>query len=263
MIVRDTGFRWQVVAQPDHGDVCGTLAQGWGNEQFATSSGHDSVTIAARRHDDGWALWERTPNVAADGRPLNVFDIGVEVHLAFFRAMIVAVSEEDRYAGLLASMHAVGIYTHRYDTDPALSMTRAAAEQRLVDQFVEERKADHRRVQAEINVSDEQLWLDYLRVQVFDRLCLYFCLNDLVAGETAAINPAPIDAAGAEARLEVTPVAPWEIAVAPYPFRTDPFRVELPRRLVPHQTWRSRHEFAAAYARTPVERTPITIHRGH
>ena len=43
-----------------------------------------SLATAARRHDDGWSVWERSPDVdLGEGRPLNVFDVGTEIHLAF------------------------------------------------------------------------------------------------------------------------------------------------------------------------------------
>ena len=181
---------------------------------------------------------------------------------AFFRAMIVAVSEEDPYAGVLASMHAVGIYSHRYGTDPALTMTRAGADQELVDQFIAERNAEHARLLNVLGISTESAWRDYLRVQVFDRLCLYFCLNDLEAGTDATLSPAPVDDGDTDTTLNIRPVAPWEIAIDPYPFDRPALLVELPRRLMPHQTWPSRPAFAAAHAATPVERVPITIHPG-
>ena len=123
MIVRDRGDSWQVVLQTDHADLSGALARAWAGRDGRD----DSLVIAAERHDDGWAVWERAPLVEPEtGRPINFLDVGVPAHLAFYRACIAAVSEQDPYAGLLVSMHGAGIYRQRYGTDLALSLTRAA-----------------------------------------------------------------------------------------------------------------------------------------
>ena len=83
-----------------------------GNDRFAAPRALESLATAARRHDDGWSVWERSPDLdLGEGRPLNVFDVGTEIHLAFYRAMIVAVADEDPYAGVLASMHALASTT--------------------------------------------------------------------------------------------------------------------------------------------------------
>lgn len=50
------------------------------------------LVTAARRHDDGGPYGSAPPTSI---RPLNVFDIGIDVRIAFFRAMIAAVSDED------------------------------------------------------------------------------------------------------------------------------------------------------------------------
>src|SRR5688500_13743082 len=97
MIVRDAGDAWQVVLQTDHADLSGAFARAW-SEQGA---GHDALVIAAERHDDGWAVWERAPRVDESGKPVNFLDVDVRSHLAFYRAGIAAVTEHDPYAGLL------------------------------------------------------------------------------------------------------------------------------------------------------------------
>ena len=81
MIVRHRDDAWQVVLQTDHADLSGAVAEAW------TDRGprHDSVVVAARRHDDGWAVWERSPLVGADGAPVGFLDVHVPAHLAFYR----------------------------------------------------------------------------------------------------------------------------------------------------------------------------------
>ena len=57
--------------------------------------------------------------VDASGAPVTFLDVRVPAHLAFYRAGIAAIGDEDAYAGLLVSMHGAGIYQQRYGEDPA------------------------------------------------------------------------------------------------------------------------------------------------
>ena len=79
MIVRDRGDAWQIVLQTDHADLSGAVGAGWADR----GGRHDSVVVAARRHDDGWAVWERSPLVDGAGAPIGFLDVHVPAHLAF------------------------------------------------------------------------------------------------------------------------------------------------------------------------------------
>jgi len=242
MIVRDRGDDWQVVLQIDHEDLSGGFARAWRDQ----GPRHDSLAIAAARHDDGWAVWERAPVVeAGTGRPVNFLDVDISSHLAFYRACIAAVTEHDPYAGLLVSMHGAGIYQQRYGRDPALGLSRAAAAQELVDEFVAEQEGGYdARVEA-AGVSDEERWRDYELLQLYDRLSLYFCMRDVERDDAE-----PVELQGYTLELR----APWRVRMDPYPFAESPASFELVRRLMP----KSAH---AEVLGTPVERVAIAIER--
>jgi len=231
MIVLDRGDDWQVVLQIDHEDLSGDFARAWA----ARGGRHGSLTTAAARHDDGWAVWERAPVVGADGTPVNFLDVDVRSHLAFYRACIAAVTEQDPYAGLLISMHGAGIYRQRYGRDPGLGLSRAAEDQALVDAFVAEQEAGYESRRAETGASEEEGWSDYELLQLYDRLSLYFCLRDCENGGLE-----PVELQGYTLEL----VAPWRVRMTPYPFGDSPARFELVRRVM------------AKTARTPVLATP-------
>ena len=119
----------------------------------------------------------------ADGRRATAsrstfLDVHVPAHLAFYRAGIAAITDEDAYAGLLVSMHGAGIYRQRYGADPALALTRAPEVQELVDAFVAEQEAGFPARMAEVGVDDELRLADYHRLQWFDRFSLAFCLRE-------------------------------------------------------------------------------------
>jgi hypothetical protein len=206
MIVRDLGDAWQVVLQTDHADLSAAFARAW------STLLPPPLVVATERHDDGWAVWEQAPRLDADGKPINFLEVDIRSHLAFYRAGIAAITEQDEDAGLLVSMHGAGIYRQRYGLDPGLGLARAAEAQDEVDAFVAEQEAkfggelgDRRR--------------DYELLQLFDRLSLYFCMRE---GDEADLQGY---------RLE--PIAPWHVRLTPFPFEEGPALFSLTRRRIP------------------------------
>jgi Protein of unknown function (DUF3891) len=232
VIVRDTGDAWQVVLQTDHADLSGAFARAWAEQ----GPGHASLVIAAERHDDGWAVWEQAPRVDESGKPVNFLEVDVRSHLAFYRAGIAAIAEQDADAGLLVAMHGAGIYRQRYGLDPGLALTRAPEVQELVDAFVAEQEAM-------FGGSPGDRQADYALLQVYDRLSLYFCMRDVEAGEAADFQ---------DYRLE--PLAPWRVRLLPYPFRESPASFSLVRRLIPKGV-------SADVLGTAPERVEVTLER--
>ena len=233
MIVRDRDDSWQVVLQTDHADLSGAVAEAW------TDRGprHGSAIVAARRHDDGWAVWERSPLVNADGAPIGFLDVHVPAHLAFYRAGIAAITDEDPYAGLLVSMHGAGIYRQRYGSDTGLSLSRATEVQPLVDAFVDEQESTYAERAAAAGVDDELRRADYHRLQWFDRFSLAFCLREW---DRPDVTPFELG------EFTFTPLGPWRARVAPFPFAGTSARFTLLRRLVPRRSW-TQAEFRRAF----------------
>jgi hypothetical protein len=245
MIVRDQGESWQIVLQTDHADLSGAFSEAWADR----GDRHESVIVAARRHDDGWAVWERSPLVDAGGAPVAFLDVHVPAHLAFYRAGIAAITDEDPYAGLLVSMHGAGIYRQRYGSDTGLSLSRAAEVQPLVDAFVEEQESGHAARAQAVGVDDELRWADYYRLQWYDRFSLAFCLREW---------DRPAAASFAVGGYEFSPLGPWHARVAPYPFAEQPLRFGLVRRVLPKRTW-TQAEFRRDFFETEPEAVEIEL----
>ncbi len=247
MIVRDAGDAWQVVLQTDHADVSAACARLWAD----TGSRHASLVVAAERHDDGWAVWEQSPMMDAEtGKPLNFLDVPVPAHLAFYRAGIAAITDEDPYAGLLVSMHGAGIYRQRYGMQPELKLSRADEVADLVEAFVAEQEASHPIRRDEIGVSEDDCWADYYRLQVYDRFSLFFCLNDLEAGERADVGGYWLE-----------PIDEGRVRMDPYPFASASADFTLLRHVIPKRRRTVdalKHELLA----TPAERLEITVEPG-
>jgi uncharacterized protein DUF3891 len=244
VIVRDAGDVWQVVLQPDHAALASEFAAAWAER----GPRHDSLILATRRHDDGWAVWERSPLVDDTGRPVTFLDVRVPAHLAFYRAGIAAIGDEDAYAGLLVSMHGAGIYQQRYGEDPGLQLTHADEAKKLVDAFVAEQESSHPSRMEAAGVDDDQRWADYRRLQAYDRLSLLFCMRDLAASEPFSVGAFAIE-----------PRGPWTIGVDPFPFDVGGgLELSLVRRLVPKKSW-TQAEFREAFPQLPVEDVRITV----
>ena len=242
MIVRDAGDAWQVVLQTDHADLSGALARAWADR----GPRHGSLVLAAERHDDGWAVWEQSPLVDGDGAPVNFLDVRVPAHLAFYRAGIAAIADEDPYAGLLVSMHGAGIYRRRYGRDPDLKLVHADDVAELVEAFVEEQESGRPSRMGAAQADEERLWVDYGLLQVYDRLSLHFCMRD-VATEPAVLGDYRLEPAGA-----------WDVAIDPYPFDPQPARFTLLRRVLPKRAW-TQAEFREAFPTFAVERVELTL----
>ncbi len=262
MFVRDMGHSWQIVLQPDHGVLAGQFAAQWGGSAVGTPANHASLQVAARRHDDGWAIWEREPTInAGTPKPTGFLEVAVPSHLTFYRACIAAVAEQDTYAGLLVSMHGSGIYTGRYGTQPGLGLKQSAEYPELIGAFVAEQEAWQAEQVTALGVPDAERWANYKLLQVFDRLAIYFSLQDLEQGHSEVIAPVPA-AGGSEVELSLEPVKPWHVRMSPFPFATNgDASFSLVRRVIPKQDWASNDAFRAAFDAVQPERLSITVSR--
>jgi len=261
MLVRDAGERWQLVMQPDHADLSGQLAEAWGGRGFAAPEPLDSVVRAARRHDDGWAVWDRRPRLGPDGAPQSFFTVPPPVHLAFYRACVEVVCDEDPYAGLLVSMHMSGLYRNRYDVMPMPAMQLSDEAREQVDAFVAEEEERQVALRRALDVDEAQRWTNYALLQVFDVLSLYCGLADLEAGTPGGCDGVPTADGGDPVRLELAPLGPWRVRFDPFPFRASPTELTLVRRLVPKRAWRDDDAFRADVAATPLETVTIRAER--
>jgi hypothetical protein len=181
-------------------------------------------------------VWEQSPRVDETGKPVNFLEVDVRSHLAFYRAGIAAITEQDADAGLLVSMHGAGIYRQRYGLDPALALARAPEVQDLVEEFVAEQEA-------KFGGGPGGRQDDYALLQLLDRLSLYFCMRDVEGGEDAELQGH---------RLE--PRDAWHVRLTPYPFGESPATFSLVRRLIPKGE-------ANDVLATPPEDVTITIER--
>lgn len=254
MIVRPVDDRAEIVMQVDHAVVSGQLAEAWGGPDVPALDPRTPVVTAARLHDIGWHHWESAAHLNPDtGRPANFLDVVIDEHLRLYRLGIADVEAVDTYAGMLVAMHAAGIYTGRYGTQPALLLTRAPAVQEVVDAFVAEQEARYEATRDALGVDPDDLWRNFLLLQVFDRLSLRLCL-----GDPAGMGPMEIVLPG-DAVLRVTLDGDGVERVDPWPFLTDAVTVEIPTRVIPLDGYADDDALQAAIAAAPIEHRATTL----
>ena len=181
MIIAEGPNEYRLITQNDHGDLAGQFAAHWGNDKFARLNPYPSMVLAAEAHDNGWWHWDINPSVDEAGVPLAFSRTPREQRSGFYGKGIDDVVEKDLYAGLMVSMHGVGLPQQRYGSMP--SMSKRVDEYSLG--FIKEREPLHKTMMEQVARleqyagmnSSEQIWFNYRMMQVFDRLSLFFCAN--------------------------------------------------------------------------------------
>ena len=177
MIVTEGPQQYRLITQNDHGDLAGQFAAHWGNDKFARLDPYPSMVLAAEAHDNGWWHWDINPSVDEEGVPLAFTRTPREKRSGFYGKGIDYVVEKDLYAGLMVSMHGVGLPQQRYGTMP--TMSKRVDEYSL--KFIEEREPSHKLMMNQIATLEQyagasgpdQIQFNYRMMQVFDRLSLF------------------------------------------------------------------------------------------
>lgn len=261
MLVRDAGDAWQIVLQTDHADLSGQLAEAWGGAGFERPQPYAPLLHAARHHDDGWAVWEQRPRLDADGAPQSFLTVSAPVHLAFYRACVEAIADEDPAAGLLVSMHMSGLYRQRYGVMPTPPRAPSDDVRDVVDAFVAQEEDRQVALRRALDADEAWRWTSYALLQVFDVVSLYCGLADLEAGTPGSCEGVPTAAGSDPVRIAIEPLGPWRVRLDPYPFAADPAPFTLRRRLVPKREWPDDDAFRADLAAAPFETVEIAVER--
>jgi len=263
MLVRDAGDAWQIVLQTDHAHLSVQLAEAWGGPGFARPEPYAPLLRATRRHDDGWATWEQEPRLDDDGAPQSFGAVPMPVHLAFYRAGVECVTDEDPAAGLLVSMHMSGLYRQRYGVMPSPPRSIPDDERDLVDAFVEQEEDRQVALRRMLDADESWRWTSYALLQVFDVVSLYFGLADVEVGVAGACEGVPTVGGEDPVRIAIEPLGPWRVRFDPYPFADDSAAFTMRRCLLrkPKRAWPDEDAFRADLAATPFETVRIFAQR--
>jgi hypothetical protein len=258
MILQDHGDHLVVIRQTDHATLAGFFAREWGNEVFIRPEPFDSFRLAAAEHDNGWSEWELNPTIdPATFSPYTFMSIPTAEHIEIYKRGIDRIVQEDRYAALLAAVHAAGLYDRARATIPGFSAKYVKSnEAQLVAEFVQRLRLQQLRLKVDLRADavmksfaeDKSLQTNAQRLEALDRLSLYFCLAPLAE---STIDAVPRDEQGGEADWELRPQADKSVVLTPYPFRRDPLDISILARRIPKQRYANDFDLQKELALAP------------
>ena len=279
MIIAENSECYRMISQNDHGDLAGQFAAHWGNEQFANLEPYQSMVLAAETHDNGWWDWDIYPSIDEQGAPIPFTRTPREFRSSFYAKGIDNVAARDPYAGLVVSMHGVGLPQKRYGTMP----TMVDRDDPYSQNFIAEREPTHKTMIEKLRqteqyagvTSGERIWHNYLLMQVFDRLSLFFCSNFDITAVAAAgahtregkpyygatIQPTPSKPGDEQGQIQLRVQDAQTIVVDPYPFDESPLRVSVRGKLIPKMKYGSQEEFREIYAKAQRQEFTFTLRK--
>ena len=204
MVIREAGDGSTYVStQEEHAELSAQFAAHWGNDRFARLRPYDTMVFATTFHDSGYREWEGVPRMDVEkGRPYGHRERipGFEdTELKAYRRNADWVRGHDLYAGLLVSMHRTGLWRGRYDVltspkPPANTRPERRGEGRA-RRARDQQQQDKAVLASDNSGFEEELWINYRMLQLFDLLSLYFCCDGYGDGEFKEERLAPIPAA--------------------------------------------------------------------
>jgi len=264
MILSRYEGRLLVVGQPDHGLQTGLIAAAWGNDEVPPVAEHrEASRLAAAHHDDGWAIWERHPDIdPRTQQPTQFHQVKPREHVLAYRAGIHRAAQLDPWTGLLVSMHGAGLYNDRYGSyrlEELAEQTLTDPERALVDDFLVDMVTLQARLYTEAighappNPPHElpEVMSAYLLLQVWDRISLQFALRHAADGTIAPV-PLPNQPRGA---MRCNARGRFRMALDPYPFTEDTVTAPVAAHLVPDRAYSDPEDFLTTVSGTE----PITI----
>jgi len=277
MIISENSDYYRMISQNDHGDLAGQFAAHWGNDRFDQLKPYQSMVLAAETHDNGWWDWDIYPSIDDNGVPIPFTRTPREFRSNFYGKGIDNVIARDAYAGLIVSMHGVGLGQKRYGTMPSM----VERDDPYSQKFIAKREPTHKDMIDKLSrleqyaglTSQERIWHNYLLMQVFDRLSLFFCSNFDITTVAAAgshtkdgkayygstIKPTPMKPGEEDGQIQLRVLDRQTCVIDPYPFDSSPLRVSVRGKLIQKRKYRSQEEFREIYGKAQRQEFTFTL----
>lgn len=261
MVVRDLKDGSSIVStQEDHAELSAQFAAHWGNKDFSKLRPYKTMVFATTYHDSGYREWEGNPPMnVAKGRPyahreeIPSFEA---IELNAYARNVEWIRSQDRYAGLLVSMHRTGLWQNRYQTftSPKGRLRERSPEVKAAMKAFEAKQQEEKKsLSAGHPAFENDLWFNYRALQIYDLLSLYFCCDgysdennfkeDLLAPIRVAYD------SQAEVELRILPNGARSVRMEPYPFDVSPLKVSVRARKIPPGVYSSEGDCLEAYHR--------------
>ncbi len=277
MIISENSDYYRMISQNDHGDLAGQFAAHWGNDRFDQLKPYQSMVLAAETHDNGWWDWDIYPSIDDNGVPIPFTRTPREFRSNFYGKGIDNVIARDAYAGLIVSMHGVGLGQKRYGTMPSM----VERDDPYSQHFIAKREPTHKDMIDKLSrleqyaglTSQERIWHNYLLMQVFDRLSLFFCSNFDITTVAAAgshtkegkayygstIKPTPMKPGEEDGQIQLRVLDRQTCVIDPYPFDSSPLRVSVRGKLIQKRKYGSQEEFREIYGKAQRQEFTFTL----
>jgi hypothetical protein len=214
MMYRTQAQRILAISQPAHAWISGQLLR-----RLALDL-PETVLLAGEQHDMAWLEWERAPSYEAKARrPPSFREVGAAVHAPMWTAAVErALASYGPHVALLISRHGGRIYRR-------FGLPHAGP-----------RDAEAIRGYLEAQAPREAEWaagIDSLELErQSDLIAFVDALSLAVCGALSA--PAELEFPDPAApRLRLSAAAPFDLRLAPWPFRGGAFEIEGEGRPVP------------------------------
>lgn len=195
--------RWLLISQREHARLAGVIAEHWVSSPASTVAVRDIVVPTIFRHDDGWKLWEDSPDVHADtGRPLSFLETSTETSHQLWTASIDGVSDLGPLAQYMVAAHFVHLRRRSGDAESAESQRFIGDYESRCASWLAEWKENDPSSNTDV-AAQHALSL----LQLLDRISLWICMDDRRV-------PHSFQSPGGE-DLTLTPVAPGQFTLTP------------------------------------------------
>jgi len=263
MVIRELkDGRCYVSLQEDHAELSAQFAAHWGNERFSRLRPYQTMVFATTYHDSGYREWEGTPPMnVAKGRPyahreeIPWFE---DIEIKAYAKNVDWLTAQDPYAGLLVSMHRTGLWHNRYNifTEPAGRLReRSQAVQSAKQQMEAAQEEMKKTLAAKSPAFEKELAYNYMVLQIFDLLSLYFCCDGYADDDLFkeyAIAPVRVSYDRDETvRLTLRPNGGGALNIDPYPFDVTPVKFSARARIIAPPREKSEAACVDAYHKAP------------
>jgi hypothetical protein len=200
--------------------------------------------------------------------PYSFMSLPTRDHIELYQRGIERVVKVDHYAGLLVSMHCLGLYDRTRATMPGFSAKYVKSQEApMVNEFLQTLRLQQLRLKVDLRADPrmkdftDEKWLqaNALRLEALDRLSLYFCMGPL---EGATIDAVPADYKGTEVDWDLQPDGNNAATLEPYPFRRDPLEISILARRIPKRRYADNGDLQKAIAQAQYFALKYTLRAG-
>ncbi|QJX47336.1 DUF3891 family protein [Hymenobacter taeanensis] len=256
MIVREMLTSFICLAQHDHAQISGRLAEQWQLAYFEGPDRRPEVLLASREHDRAWIPLDAVPiwNKQTQA-PHSFLDYPTAPKVQHYQQGIEEVAHLAPYAGLLCSLH--------YTSFPDLARSPAG------QQFLrtEAERQQHLKQQLRLTAPTEAATLEFHKrlLRFTDNLSLYLCLNE--PGTTKeqehpwyreGIPFSDYFAFTRQHTIQVEWPSRHSVRIHPSPFQV-PFAVRLRYKELP-KAQLTATSLGQCFAEAPVEELEVWVH---